>query len=212
MGKYLDESGLARLWQKVKARIASDMAGKQNKKTKIEQSGSITRTLADNTEYIFSNVSSLAMTYPAGDFSCWISFTVRSGGTATVSFPSGTTYIGDVPSTFEAGKRMTNSFFGDSLTVVQGDVFSPIVKIENETGMEIAKVYFSSHALGITKELTPSGMDYTMRLSGEVTKDFPIGEATYDITVAFSDGSRYTARYAGKLTVREKINEVVPDE
>ena len=95
MGKYLDESGLARLWQKVKARIASDMAGKQNKKTKIEQSGSITRTLADNTEYIFSNVSSLAMTYPAGDFSCWISFTVRSGGT---------TYIGDVPSTFEAGK------------------------------------------------------------------------------------------------------------
>ena len=74
------------------------------------------------------------------------------------------------------------------------------------------KVYFSSHALGITKELTPSGADFTMRLSGEVTKDFPIGEATYDITVAFSDGSRYTARYAGKLTVREKINEVVPDE
>ena len=107
---------------------------------------------------------------------------------------------------------MTNSFFEDSLTVVQGDVFSPIVKIKNETGMEIAKVYFSSHALGITKELTPSGADFTMRLSGEVTKDFPIGEATYDITVEFSDGSRYTARYAGKLTVREKINEVVPDE
>ena len=103
MGKYLDESGLARLLQKVKARIASAMAGKQNKKAKIEQSGSITRTLADNTEYVFSNVSSLAMTYPAGDFSCWISFTVRSGGTATVSFPVGTTYIGDVPSAFEAG-------------------------------------------------------------------------------------------------------------
>ena len=29
---------------------------------------------------------------------------VRTSGTATVSFPSGTTYIGNVPSTFAAGK------------------------------------------------------------------------------------------------------------
>ena len=34
----------------------------------------------------------------------WIRITVRTSGTATVSFPSGTTYIGNVPPSFEAGK------------------------------------------------------------------------------------------------------------
>lgn len=104
MGKYLDENGLARLWQKVKTRIAQDVSGKQNKTVKVEKSGgTLSQTLADNTEYQFSEVSALTLSYPAGEFSCWISLSVGQETPATVSFPSGTTYIGNVPTSFEAG-------------------------------------------------------------------------------------------------------------
>lgn len=72
--------------------------------SEITASGSLSRTVADMTEYRFTNVSSLSLSYPSGNFECWIRITVRTSGTATVSFPSGTTYIGNVPTSFEAGK------------------------------------------------------------------------------------------------------------
>lgn len=72
--------------------------------SEITGSGSITRTLADMTEYRYTNVTRLTLSYPSGNFECWIRITVRTSGTATVSFPSGTTYIGNVPTSFEAGK------------------------------------------------------------------------------------------------------------
>ena len=72
--------------------------------SEVTGSGAISRTLADMTEYRYTNVSSLRLSYPSGNFECWIRMAVRTSGTATVSFPSGTTYIGNVPSTFAAGK------------------------------------------------------------------------------------------------------------
>ena len=65
--------------------------------------GTAALTLADNTEYRFSSaVTSLTLTFPSGDFDCWMRFTTGSSG-ATVNFPSGTQYIGGAP-TFETGK------------------------------------------------------------------------------------------------------------
>ena len=107
---------------------------------------------------------------------------------------------------------MTNSFFEEKLCLIQGDVFSPLVHIENHTDAEILKAFFSSYDLGITKELTASGDMWTMRIPGEITKNFSIGQASYDITVEFADGSRYTARYEGELVVMEKKNEVICGE
>ena len=72
--------------------------------SEVTGSGTITRTLADMTEYRYTNVTRLTLSYPSGNFECWIRITVRTRGTATVSFPSGTTYIGNVPTSFEAGK------------------------------------------------------------------------------------------------------------
>ena len=72
--------------------------------SEVTGSGTITRTLADMTEYRYTNVTRLTLSYPSGNFECWIRITVRTSGTATVSFPSGTTYIGNVPTSFEAGK------------------------------------------------------------------------------------------------------------
>ena len=72
--------------------------------SEVTGSGTISRTLADMTEYRYTNVTRLTLSYPSGNFECWIRMTVRTSGTATVSFPSGTTYIGNVPTSFEAGK------------------------------------------------------------------------------------------------------------
>lgn len=84
--------------------LQTALDGKRNTPAKVTTSGVVTVTLADNTEYRYTNVTSLTLTYPSGDFACWIRMTVRTSGTATVSFPSGTTYIGEKPSSFAAGK------------------------------------------------------------------------------------------------------------
>lgn len=87
-------TSLSTLASQIRGYIISEVTG----------SGTISRTLADMTEYRYTNVTRLTLSYPSGNFECWIRMTVRTSGTATVSFPSGTTYIGNVPSTFEAGK------------------------------------------------------------------------------------------------------------
>lgn len=64
--------------------------------------GTVNLTLADNTEYRFTSaVTSLTLTFPSGNFDCWLKFT--TGSSITVTFPSGTKYVGGAP-TFEASK------------------------------------------------------------------------------------------------------------
>ena len=54
-------------------------------------------TLADNTEYRLTDVTTLTLTYPAGDFECWMRLTFAASGDATVTLPTGTKYIGTTP-------------------------------------------------------------------------------------------------------------------
>ena len=64
--------------------------------------GTVNLTIVDNTEYRFTSaVTSLTLTFPSGNFDCWLKFT--TGSSITVNFPSGTKYVGGAP-TFEAGK------------------------------------------------------------------------------------------------------------
>lgn len=64
--------------------------------------GTVNLAVADNTEYRFTSaVTSLTLTFPSGNFDCWLKFT--TGSSITVTFPSGTKYVGGAP-TFEAGK------------------------------------------------------------------------------------------------------------
>ena len=51
-------------------------------------------TLADNTEYRLTNVTTLNLSYPTGDFECWMRLTFAASGDATVILPTGTKYIG----------------------------------------------------------------------------------------------------------------------
>ena len=55
-------------------------------------------TLADNTEYRLPDVTTLTLTYPTGNFECWLKLSFAASGSVTVTLPTGTKYIGNAPS------------------------------------------------------------------------------------------------------------------
>jgi hypothetical protein len=66
-------------------------------------------TLADNTEYRLTNVSTLTLTYPVGDFESWMRLTFAESGNITVTLPADTKYIGTAPD-FKNGETWELSF------------------------------------------------------------------------------------------------------
>ncbi len=66
-------------------------------------------TLADNTEYRLTDVSTLTLSYPTGDFECWMRLTFAASGNITVTLPAETKYIGSAPD-FKNGETWELSF------------------------------------------------------------------------------------------------------
>lgn len=62
---------------------------------------SVNITLADNTEYTITNCANIVLAYPTGRYEAFLSVTF--GADVSLTFPTGTKYIGDVP-TFAAGE------------------------------------------------------------------------------------------------------------
>ncbi len=54
-------------------------------------------TLADNTEYRLTDVTTLNLSYPTGDFECWMRLTFAASGNITVTLPADTEYLGATP-------------------------------------------------------------------------------------------------------------------
>ena len=75
--------------------------------TKISTGTNI--TLADNTEYRLTDVTTLTLTYPTGNFECWMRLTFAATGTITVTLPAETKYIGTAPD-FKNGETWELSF------------------------------------------------------------------------------------------------------
>lgn len=66
-------------------------------------------TLADNTEYRLTDVTTLTLTYPTSNFECWMRLTFAASGTITVTLPAETKYIGTAPN-FKNGETWELSF------------------------------------------------------------------------------------------------------
>lgn len=66
-------------------------------------------TLADNTEYRLTDVTTLTLTYPTGNFECWMRLNFTASGDITVTLPAGTGYIGTAPD-FKNGETWELSF------------------------------------------------------------------------------------------------------
>ena len=73
-------------------------------------------TLADNTEYVLTNITSLTLAYPTGSFECWLKLTMAASGTITITLPV-STYIGYAP-TFAVGETWEMSI-KDSVVIAQ---------------------------------------------------------------------------------------------
>lgn len=74
-------------------------------------------TLTDNTEYRLTDVTTLNLSYPTGDFECWMRLNFAASGKATVILPTGTKYIGTTPD-FKNGETWELSF-KDKVLVAQ---------------------------------------------------------------------------------------------
>ena len=66
-------------------------------------------TLEDNTEYRLTSVTTLNLTYPTGNFECWMRLSFAANGDATVTLPVDTKYLGAVPN-FKNGETWELSF------------------------------------------------------------------------------------------------------
>lgn len=66
-------------------------------------------TLADNTEYRLTDVTTLTLTYPTSNFECWMRLNFAASGDITVTLPAGTGYIGTAPD-FKNGETWELSF------------------------------------------------------------------------------------------------------
>ena len=75
--------------------------------TKVSTGSNI--ALADNTEYRLTDVTTLTLTYPTGNFECWMRLTFAASGDITVTLPAGTGYIGTAPD-FKNGETWELSF------------------------------------------------------------------------------------------------------
>lgn len=91
-------------------------------------------TLADNTEYRFTDVTTLTLTYPTGNFECWMSLTFAASGTIMVTLPTDTKYLGSSPN-FKNGETWEVDI-KDGVMVAQkvGDgSIAPIETVEDGT-------------------------------------------------------------------------------
>lgn len=91
-------------------------------------------TLADNTEYRLTDVTTLNLSYPTGNFECWMRLTFAASGDATVILPTGTKYIGAAPD-FKNGETWEMSI-KDGVVIAQkvGDgSMTPIETVEDGT-------------------------------------------------------------------------------
>lgn len=71
--------------------------------------------LADNTEYRLADVTTLTLTYPTGNFECWMRLKFAASGNITVTLPTDTEYLGTAPD-FKNGETWELSFKDKVLT------------------------------------------------------------------------------------------------
>ena len=94
-------------------------------------------TLADNTEYRLTNVTTLNLSYPTGDFECWMRLSFAASGDATVILPTGTKYIGTTPD-FKNGETWELSI-KDGVVIAQKVGDGSMASIETvEDGTEVS--------------------------------------------------------------------------
>jgi hypothetical protein len=97
----------------------------------------------------------------------------------------------------------------EEIEVIKGDTLELSFEVENIEIDLIKNVYFSSRNL-LTKEFLWDEISekYRLTISSQETEIFPVGKASYDITIIFVDETVKTIQYRGPLVVYPKDNRV----
>lgn len=94
------------------------------------------------------------------------------------------------------------------IQIIKGDTLTLNINVNNGIDL-IEKMFFSSKALGIEKEIEYFGENvYQIVISSEETKRFNVPQATYDITVVKNNEHIQTCIYNGYIYIYEKENVV----
>lgn len=83
--------------------IQLGFVGLQTSTSVVVSTAPVQIALADNTEYRLTGVQTLTITFPTGDFACWLRIQTAESGTVAVTLPETAKYIGEAP-TFGAGE------------------------------------------------------------------------------------------------------------
>lgn len=98
---------------------------------------------------------------------------------------------------------------GDSkITIIQGDSYERYITFEGVDLNLIEGVYFSSEKLGIVKKLFLNHNIFILSLTAEETMNFPIMNATYDLTVKFIENKVNTVQYQAVISILSKNNRI----
>lgn len=84
-----------------RADLDEALAGKAPAVTKATPTGT-TLAVQDNREYYLTNVRNLTVTYPAGQFECWLKIQTATEGTVTIAIPA-SQYLGGTPDLSQNG-------------------------------------------------------------------------------------------------------------
>ena len=99
----------------------------------ITSTGGGNITLADNTEYRLTDVTTLMINYLASNFECWMRLTFAESGDITVTLPADTEYLGPTPN-FKNGETWELSF-KDKVLIAQkvgdsGTISAPVKGVD----------------------------------------------------------------------------------
>ena len=94
------------------------------------------------------------------------------------------------------------------ISVIQGDSIDELVIVESGADL-IEELWFSCKHLGISKPLPKENeTTYILSFSPQMTKDWPVSNTTYDITVILKGDQRRTPVYNDRLRVLKKENTI----
>ena len=94
------------------------------------------------------------------------------------------------------------------ITIVQGDSYERYITIDGISLDLIEGIYFSSDKLNISKKLILKSNVFVLSLTSEETKDLPVVNTNYDLTIKFNNNKINTIQYQATISILKKNNKV----
>lgn len=101
------------------------------------------------------------------------------------------------------------NYSNNNLSVVQGDTLGINLALDNPEGLVIEHVYFVCKSLNIDQDFIPYNDNdlWMLNIDANITKNFWIGDFSFDVTAVSNLGEVFTVIHNGNLRVIYKENK-----